>query len=220
MVPSNSRVALLLLFCCTIPASTALAQDNSTQDAIEKLETSVLEAMKEGAFDQIPKLRKSIFNLKVEQRRQLQFSLGPKEFEWSFAGEYPAFTDDALGLEYVIGSEIKNYESLLVVHGKQLERMQRFNVAFDKMRELHPKTVVNVQLSWMEDERIRSVSIFEIFAQQEIKEVNRFLKWLNSTDDGLGAFNLDGDIAALPKKKQPAKITISLRLPEKSAKRR
>ena len=178
--------------------------------AIVDIETEILRAMEGGMGPEVAEFRKSIRALAPEARRKLAMTVRPGEYQWRFQGVHPA---DRLGLlEYIVSSKIKNYETLLVVEGKELERLQRFGRAFDTLRRRLPDTEVNVQLSWFEHGRVRTVGLWEILAFHEAAKVKEFIKRLDGNDSGIGAINLKPDLAALPQERTPAQVIITLRI--------
>lgn len=183
--------------------------------ALATVEAEILRAMGGNMGAGFAELRRQIQALDPAARRSLAVSVRPGVYQWRFHGEHPADAFQLGIFEYVVSSEIKNYESLLVVEGPELKRLQRFGEAFDRARRRHPTAQVDVQFSWAEGGRVRSVDLWEILATHEAAQVEEFIKRLDSSPDGLGAINLAADPAALPKKNTPAQVVITLRLPPK-----
>jgi len=209
-------VATILLLMATAAGAGNAAHDGKEQDdALIKVEAEILLAMQGNMGDTFAELRRKIQAISPESRRALAVSIRPGVFQWRFHGVHPADALQPAGLEYIVSSEIKNYEPLLVVEGKEFERLQRFGHAMDKLRKRSPDTEVDIQLCWSEYGRMCSSDLWEIYATADIAQVEAFIARLDCTESGLGSVNLSADVAALPKKKTPAQVIITLHVPTK-----
>lgn len=203
----NLGISLLMSVCLT----SFVSGDDRAKNAVEDLEAQILRSMEGGMGESFEKLRKRVQGLSDEQRRSLAVAIRPSEFEWRFRGEHPA--KQIGSVEYVVSSKVKDYESLLVVNGPELERALRFSRAFTKLRKRAPKMQIDVQLTWLEDGKLRSTDLWEIVSMESVDQVENFLNSLDATDSGLGSINLTPDLSAMPRENTPAQVVITVRVP-------
>ena len=181
------------------------------------LETEVLEIMSAAKTADLARITRRIETLAPALRRELPIRVRRNTIEWRFVGEHPADRLSPQMLEYVVSSEAKSHESLIVVDTEQVERARRLGAALERLRKLAPNLQVEVCLAWSTYQSVRIVRLWDILSSESPRERRKFLRELSSTEHGLEAFNAKADKAELPGSRVAAQVYITVRMPGKQA---
>jgi hypothetical protein len=174
------------------------------------MEEAVLKALAEGKRNWLAALVEDVKDLPVEQRKQMAFRLRSDAVEFRFRGEYPADKVSLDGLEYVASKAgEKDYESMLDVGPDELKRLLKLGAAVKQFGK-GKRVPMEVRMAWVEDGRPRVEALGDILRLEPRQK--EFLADLNFNEFGLLAFNAKADPAALPAKRVPAEVTVTIKL--------
>ena len=188
---------------------------DSAAPAATPLETEVLEIISAAKTSDLARVARRIEGLEPELRRDFPIRVRQNTIEWRFLGEHPADRLSPEMLEYVVSSEAKSYESLIVVDAEQVERARRLGAALEDLRKLAPNFQVEVCLAWSSKQDVRIVRLWDVLSAESPQQRRKFLQELSPTEHGLEAFNSKADKAQLPALQVPARLYITVRMPRK-----
>jgi hypothetical protein len=119
-------------------------------------------------------------------------------------------------LEYLVSGPEKDYESLLVVPAAELERVQTLQPLFKKRVGEGRRKSWSAQLIWTEREAPQSIDLGDLVINLGEKDRAQFLDQLGVVSAGLGGTtNVNADPGYLPRKRVPAKLLLTIRIPPK-----
>jgi hypothetical protein len=177
------------------------------------LEPAAAAAIASGEKTLLETLAARYESLPAETRAKLAFKVRPGEAEFSFRGELRGdqFSPDML--EYVIAGEGKEYETLLTVDAVELRRLKALGPYFAKHAGAGRGKYWSAQLLWVDGKEISSLQLADMLVRIGAKERARFLDEIGVNEQGLGGTtNLDVGRGALPARRLPAKVVLTLRL--------
>ncbi len=200
------------LFCLLLTVAPVQDAEPTTKPAkvrLHRLERQVLRWM-EGKQSRVPKrLAQAYRELEPGVRKDLAVSVHGDSVSWRWRGTFPR---EAMSmLEYIVSSQEKDYESLLVVRDDELARLRRFVQAYNQLRENHPETRFQYQLVWSDAGQAHFQDLRQILMNETPERVDQFMKSLRGNDSGIGAINLTGEKAALPLTETAATLVITIR---------
>jgi hypothetical protein len=154
--------------------------------------------------------------LAPRDRAKLPVRIREDAVEFAFRGEFPGDQSPWNLLEYLASSPGKEYESLLIISDAEQRRIQALSPFFEKQPEKGRGKWLSAQLAWVEDGRPDSVSLSDLLIPLKATERERFLDQLVVASAGLGGdLNVEADSARLPRKRVPALLLVTVRLPTK-----
>ncbi|HVJ80955.1 MAG TPA: hypothetical protein VNC50_07770, partial [Planctomycetia bacterium] len=151
--------------------------------------------------------------LPAETRAKLPYRVRKDEVEFSFRGELCGDQFSPEMLEYVIAGPGKEYETLLTADAKEQRRLQPLKPYFTKHAGAGRGKRWSAQLIWVDGKEIGSLQLADMLARIDAMERTQFLDELEVNEQGLGGTkNLDAGRGALPAKRLPAKVVLTLKL--------
>lgn len=164
----------------------------------------------------LPALAAEFQKLPAEARRGLPVAVREDAVELTYRGEVPLGESLAF-LEFLIAGEDKGYETLLVAPERELKRLPALRPFFDAHTGEGRRLWWQARLSWVEDEKPRSVDLTDVLGSLSQKERAAFLDGQEVDKRGyLGGedttgMNVKADLALLPRKSGPAVLQLTLR---------
>ncbi|HJZ94748.1 MAG TPA: hypothetical protein VKE40_28035 [Gemmataceae bacterium] len=151
--------------------------------------------------------------LTPDARRDLPLRIREDSVEFAFRGEFPADKEPWKMLEYMVCDRGRDYETLLVAPDAELPRVEAMRPFFKKHSGEGRRHWWSARLVWAEAETPQSVELADLLAGLEPVERDRFRDELSPNGIGLGCgTNVKADIAALPRKRVPALLLLTLRV--------
>lgn len=184
------------------------------QEGPASIEARAVQALGEGKFRTLRALAAEIAELKPAKRSELPIRIRADVVEFRFRGEAPGerLTPDML--EYVVSDASKDYETLLIVGKAELDRALRLGQALADLTKRGRRPALEVKLAWVENGQPRVEDLRDIFRLVDADQADDFLDRLAPKSAGLEAFNLKADPTALPAKRGPAEVIITIGLPK------
>jgi hypothetical protein len=203
------RVLLFALVVLPAPAGAAGPASEFEARARKALEAGDVAALRALAAD--------LGRLTPEARRTLPLRVREGVVEFAFRGEFFGDQFSPEMLEYVVSGRGKDYESLLVAPEAELERVQALRPYFDKRAGEGRRKWWSARLVWADGGTPHSADLGDLIVGLGAKERERFLDQLGVNGAGLGGDkNVKSEPGALPQKRVPALLLLTLRLaPEK-----
>jgi hypothetical protein len=203
------HVLLFALMVLPAPAGAAGPASEFEARARKALETGDVAALRALAAD--------LGRLTPEARRALPLRVREGVVEFAFRGEFFGDQFSPEMLEYMVSGRGKDYETLLVAPEVELERVQALRPYFDKRAGEGRRKWWSARLVWADGGTPHSADLSDLLVGLGAKERERFLDQLGVNGAGLGGDkNVKSEPGALPRKRVPALLLLTLRLaPEK-----
>jgi hypothetical protein len=203
------RVLLFTLAAFAAPARAAGPASEFEARARKALETADVAALRLLAAD--------IGKLTPEARRALLLRVREGVVEFAFRGEFFGDQFPPEMLEYVVSGRGKDYETLFVASEAELERVQALRPYFDKRAGEGRRKWWSARRVWADGGTPHSADLSDLLVGLGAKEREQFLDQLGVNAAGLGGDkNVKSEPGALPRKRVPALLLLTLRLaPEK-----
>lgn len=204
--------ALFVLALLAVPAGAAPPGPPAAE-----LEARARKALEVGDAAALRALAEEVGKLAPEARRRLPLRVREGAVEFVFRGEFRGDQFSPEMLEYLVSVPDKDYESLLVVRAAELERVAALRPYFRTRAGEGRRKWWSARLVWAEGGTPHSADLRDLLAPLPVKERERFLDQLGVNTAGLGGDqNVRSDPGALPRKRVPAVLLLTLRLaPEK-----
>jgi hypothetical protein len=178
-----------------------------------KWEARALTALAAGDRKALAALADEFRKLPAGERLALPLRVRDDSVELAFRGEFPADKSPGGMLEYLASSRDKDYESLLVVPEAERKRLQALRPVFAKRAGEGRRKWWSARLVWAEGAEPRSADVADLLLLLKPKERDRFRDNITVLDAGLGGdMNVEADPAALPRKRVPAVLLLTLRI--------
>jgi hypothetical protein len=148
------------------------------------------------------------------ERGHLPVRIRADAVEFAFRGHFPGDQSPWGMLEYLASGSGKDYESLLVVSEAEQKRVQALRPFFQKYPEKGRGKLWSARLTWVEDGKPNSTDLADLLAPLSANERERFRDQIEVNSAGLGgSLNVVADPARLPRKRTPALLQLTIRLP-------
>jgi hypothetical protein len=152
--------------------------------------------------------------LSPQDRARLPVRIHEDAVEFAFRGEFRGDQTPWQMLEYMASGPGKDYESLLVVPEAEQKRVQALRPFFQKHPEKDRGRLWDARLTWVEDGKPESTSLADLLAPLKPEVRERFRDQIHVNSAGLGGdLNVEADAARLPRKRVPALLLLTIRLP-------
>jgi hypothetical protein len=179
-------------------------------------ESRAVAALADGDQQVLRSLAEEYRRLSPQDRGKLPVHIRADAVEFAFRGYFPGNLSPWGMLEYLASGPGKDYEALLVVPEAELKRVQALRPFFRQEPKKGRGKLWSARLAWVEDGKPESVCLTDLIAFLKVQEQERFLDQIVVNSAGLGGdVNVEADAAHLPRKRVPALLLLTLRLPPK-----
>jgi hypothetical protein len=204
------RVAAFAL-CCLVasPGASGRAEGPGLD-----WERPAIAALADGNAKALRSLAEAYRGLPPGDRAKLPVRIHEDAVEFVFRGEFPGDQSPWGMLEYLASGPGKDYESLLVVSEAELKRTQALRRLFKPRPQKGRGKLWSARLVWALDGKPESVNLTDLLAPLKPEERERFRDQIEVNSAGLGgSLNVQADPACLPRKRVPALLLLTVRLP-------
>jgi hypothetical protein len=177
-------------------------------------EGRAIAALAAGDQKSLRSLAEEYRKLPPRDRAKLPVRIRDDAVEFAFRGEFPGDQSPWGMLEYLASGPGKDYEALLVVSAAEGKRVQALRAFFEKQPRKGRGQSWSARLAWVEDGKPESTCLTDLLAPLKVDERERFLDQVGVNSAGLGGdLNVAADPARLPRKRAPALLLLTIRLP-------
>jgi hypothetical protein len=177
-------------------------------------EGRAIAALAAGDAKALRSLAEEYRRLPPADRGKLPVRIREASVEFAFRGELPGDQSPWGMLEYLASGPGKDYESLLVVSEAERKRAQALQRFFDKQPRKGRGKLWSARLVWALEGKPESASLTDLLAPLKPEERERFRDQIEVNSAGLGgSLNVEADPARLPRKRTPALLLLTIRLP-------
>jgi len=204
------------MFALTFLVAPVCVASTSAGELATKFEARVLKALEDKDWTALRSLAAEFRKLSSEARRELPLRLREDSVEFAFRGSFPGDKVPGQILEYLVSGSDKDYESLLVVPAPELDRVQALRPFFEKRAGEGRRKWWSAQLIWTEGDAPQSIDLGDLLIHLSEKDRGQFLDQLGVNRFGLGGnTNVEADSGYLPRKRVPARLLLTIRIPPK-----
>ena len=189
----------------------SICQAQSDPWTIKKVESRVLEMIKKNDFSKFKKLQKDFQRFSDNAKAESRFSIQDNRVVWRIQG-HSSSKDMTTPMEYLVGLEMKAYETLLVVKESSLPRVEKIASAVKSMTSRGHS--VQIQYAWSDGKTVSIYDLERMIEQKSRKKFGDFMNRLEFNQAGWTSFNIQHRAELIPNEKTPATLLVTLDIPK------